>query len=220
MCFVIPWYYLILVKFKGIYMGLLTVSEGQVTFNAEGNDIESSLYFSRVIHWPGNEGSGVTIGRGYDMGSREKASIYKDMIAAGVITSDATLLSNGASLKGTRAKKFVENQKNTIGKITHLQQVKLFKNIYPAYITRAKNNYNKWTNRFGNERTQWDNLDQPIRDILVDFVYQGFTRGANPMAAGMNNDYDELISYISQNPTMQLYEAGRHRVQYLQDRRR
>ena len=56
---------------------LLIVESGQVTFDAEGNDIESSRYFSRVIHWPGNTESGVTIGRGYDMGNRTKAKLDK-----------------------------------------------------------------------------------------------------------------------------------------------
>ena len=41
----------------------LRVAAGQVTFDAEGNDTPGSLYFSRVVHWPGNSKSGVTIGR-------------------------------------------------------------------------------------------------------------------------------------------------------------
>lgn len=49
------------------FSGRLTVKEGQVTFNAEGNDIQHSIFFSRHIHWPGGK-SGVTLGRGYDMG--------------------------------------------------------------------------------------------------------------------------------------------------------
>ena len=47
-----------------------TISEGRITFDAEGNNIPTSPFFSRVIHWPGNNLSVVTIGRGYDMGSR------------------------------------------------------------------------------------------------------------------------------------------------------
>src|SRR5262249_51741927 len=49
--------------------GPLQVSQGQVTFDAEGNDLVASPYYSRKIIWPGNAESGVTIGRGYDMGS-------------------------------------------------------------------------------------------------------------------------------------------------------
>jgi len=64
----------------------------------------------------------------------------------------------------------------------------------------------------------WNNLDAAIRDVMVDFVYQGFTKGPNPMKAGMNNDYDELIKYINSEPSMKQYEAGRNRVKYLKSR--
>lgn len=60
------------------------LKEGKITFDAEGNDIPGSIYFSRSIHWPGNDLSGVTLGRGYDMGSRSEPEIYNHMISAGV----------------------------------------------------------------------------------------------------------------------------------------
>ncbi|ATZ92858.1 hypothetical protein [Dickeya fangzhongdai] len=50
----------------------MDIKEGLFTFNAEGDDIPNSLYFSRKIHWPGNLSickdiaSGVTIGRGFE----------------------------------------------------------------------------------------------------------------------------------------------------------
>lgn len=194
------------------------VRKGQITFDAEGNDIEKSPYFSRVIHWPGNALSGVTIGRGYDMGDRTRFEVKRDMIRAGVLESQAEALSKGAGLKGFKAKSFVDTYQDEIGKITHAQQVELFDNIYPEYEERAVRNYNKWT--VGQrDRVEWVRLDQPVKDILVDFVYQGFTRGPNPMRAGMNNDYDELIKYIEGTPAIEQYERGRNRARYLFDRR-
>lgn len=192
----------------------LKVKKGQVTFDAEGNDVEVSPYFSRVIHWPGNSLSGVTIGRGYDMGNRTKVSVNQDMVKAGISTDMAKALSEGAGLKGAKAKEFVDKQKKTIGKITHSQQVKLFDNIYPDYELRAKQNYDRWTSA-QKDRIEWNKLDQVIRDVLVDFVYQGFTRGPNPMKAGMNNDLDEMIKYINTTPAIKQYELGRNRVKYL-----
>src|SRR5690606_34158303 len=56
----------------------LTMSQGQVTFDAEGNDIPGNAYFSRVLHWPGGA-SGVTIGRGYDMKERTQAAVLQDL---------------------------------------------------------------------------------------------------------------------------------------------
>ena len=190
------------------------VKKGQITFDAEGNDVEASPYFSRVIHWPGNSLSGVTIGRGYDMGNRTKVSVSQDMIKAGISADTAKALSEGAGLKGAKAKEFVEKQRKVIEKITHVQQVKLFDNIYPDYESRAKQNYDKWTSS-QKGRIEWNKLDQAIRDVLVDFVYQGFTKGPNPMKAGMNNDVDEMIKYINTTPAIKQYEPGRNRVKYL-----
>jgi hypothetical protein len=194
------------------------VEKGQITFDAEGNDNEASKYFSRVIHWPGNSLSGVTIGRGYDMGNRTKISVQQDMVKAGVQLDTAKALSEGAGLKGLKAKQFVDKNKKSIGKITREQEIKLFNNIYPVYEARAKSNYEKWT-ASEKSRFEWDKLDQPIRDVLVDFVYQGFTRGPNPMRAGMNNDYDELIKYIEVTAAIRQYESGRNRAIYLRSRK-
>lgn len=58
-----------------------TIKAGQITFAAEGNNITSSPFFSRVVHWPGNSSSGVTLGRGYDMGSRSESEIYSQRSA-------------------------------------------------------------------------------------------------------------------------------------------
>ena len=63
--------------------GPLQVGEGQVTFDAEGNDDPKSIYYSRVVHWPGNDLSGVTLGRGYDMGDRSCAEVQADLAGLG-----------------------------------------------------------------------------------------------------------------------------------------
>jgi len=191
------------------------VKKGQVTYDAEGNDIEKSPYFSRVIHWPGTALSGVTIGRGYDMGSRTKGAVKQDMIKVGIPSIKATALSEGAGKKGTKAEAFVTKNKKSIDKITIDQQVNLFNLIYPTYEARAKKNYNNWTSKEAS-RIEWEKLHDGIRDVLVDFVYQGFTKGPSPMKAGMNNSFDELIKYIQKNRVMTRYEKGRRRVQYLE----
>lgn len=152
------------------------------------------------------------------MGSRTKVAVNQDMIKAGVLVATAKALSEGAGLKGNKAKEFVTKQKKAIGKISHAQQVKMFENIYTAYENRAKLNYEKWTASEKN-RVGWLKLDQAIRDVLVDFVYQGFTKGPNPMKSGMNNDFGEMIKYINDTPTIKQYEPGRNRAKYLKDRK-
>jgi hypothetical protein len=55
--------------------GLSPVSDlSAFTWAAEGNDNPKSPYYSRVPHWPG-EKSGLTIGRGYDIGQRSAAEV-------------------------------------------------------------------------------------------------------------------------------------------------
>lgn len=198
--------------------GLLTVSAGQVTFDAEGNDIPNNRNFSRRIHWPGNAASGVTLGRGYDLGNRSQATVYNDLIRAGVPDVQAGLIAEGAGKKGEAARLFVQNNRDAIGTISHAMQIRLFEIIYPAYVTSAKSNYESWTRPYP-ERVSWENLSKPIREIMIDFVYQGFTKGEAPMKAGMKNNIDELINYIEGSPTMRGYEAGRQRANYLRRNR-
>ncbi|HWD91505.1 MAG TPA: hypothetical protein VG938_04065 [Verrucomicrobiae bacterium] len=190
------------------------VSQGQVTFDAEGNDNPKSPYFSRQITWPGNTESGVTLGRGYDMGNRTTLEVTNDLVSAGLAGDKAAAFAQGAGKKGAVAGKFVTENREKLGLISPEVQKKLFEEIYPGYINRARANYDKWTAN-DLKRVQWVDLSSAIRDVLVDFVYQGFTKGPRPMEAGMNNSSKELIAYISSSPTMKSYESGRQRINYL-----
>lgn len=194
----------------------LKIDRGLLTFAAEGNDIPTSRHFSRLIHWPGTHLSGVTIGRGYDMGNRSQAAIKKDLIAAGVSTANTNSMALAAGLKGKDAELFVKKNKGQINNITRIQEIRLFNLIYPSYESRAKNNYNLWTKQF-TDRYEWENLDKTIRDVMVDFVYQGYTQGPNPMKAGMKNNKEELINYIKKSPELMRYEPGRNRIKYIQE---
>ncbi|MFT6102210.1 MAG: hypothetical protein ACJAZJ_000361 [Candidatus Endobugula sp.] len=152
------------------------------------------------------------------MGNRMKIAVQQGMTQARIPIATAKALSEGAGLKRVKAKEFLEKHKKAIGKITHAQQIKLFDNIYPTYESRAKQNYDKWT-ATDKGRVEWSKLDQAIRDVLVDFFYQGFTRGPNPMKAGMNNDFEELIKYIDGTAAIKQYEPGRNRPKYLKSRK-
>lgn len=193
-----------------------SIKEGRITFDAEGNNIPTSQFFSRVIHWPGNDLSGVTLGRGYDMGFRSESEIYGHMKNSGIGHDQATRIAQAYGKKGTVAQQFVRDNKASIGEITAEQEIILFNTIYPDYVERAAKNYDYWT-ASEPDRTQWDALDQVIKDVLVDFVYQGFTKGPNPMTAGMRNSKEELIRYIENTPAINQYEAGRNRARYLRN---
>ncbi|PWK96686.1 putative peptidoglycan binding protein [Pantoea allii] len=192
--------------------GRLTVNAGQVTFDAEGNDWPNSPSFSRHIHWP-KGASGVTIGRGYDMGGRSSETVKIDLIQAGVPIDQAILLARGAQLSPSESDKFVKKHRDECGVITREAQAKLFEMIYPKYLTRGESIYLAKTSGFP-ERTAWNNLKSPIKDIAVDFVYQGlgFER---TMKACMYNDIDKLIYFIENNAQVKSYEGGRQRANYL-----
>ncbi len=72
--------------------GPLHVRQGQITFDAEGHDYITAIapfrkrrtpYFSRILQWPGGN-SGVTLGRGYEMGSRSRGEVFTTLRRAGI----------------------------------------------------------------------------------------------------------------------------------------
>ena len=87
----------------------LKVPTGQITFNAEGNDVQNSIFFTRKLHHPSYE-SGVTIGRGYDMKNRSQEQVRSDLISAGMSQEQAEKYAKGAGLKGEKAEQFVIEQ--------------------------------------------------------------------------------------------------------------
>ncbi|NWE75575.1 pesticin C-terminus-like muramidase [Pseudomonas yamanorum] len=195
----------------------LKIIAGKVTFDAEGNDTPGSMHYSRVVHWPGNDLSGVTLGRGYDMGNRTAVEIHKHMTSAGISDSEAKKLSLAHGLKGDAAKEFVRKNKASIAVISMQQQISLFNIIYPDYVKRIIFNYERWTANEA-DRVSWVDLDPAIQDVLVDFVYQGFTAGPNPMRSGMQNSRATLIAYIEGTPGIKMYEPGRGRAKYLKSK--
>ena len=88
-------------------IGFLTVHKGQVTFNAEGNNNRKSRFYSRKPHVPGGN-SGITIGRGYDMGQKSIKEVITDLLQAGVSKLFASMLAKGAGLQGQSATDFLE----------------------------------------------------------------------------------------------------------------
>lgn len=87
---------------------------------------------SNKLHWPrGN--SGVTIGPGYDMGSRKSDEIKRDLIVIGVDPAVAEKVAiEAAGLKGEDANKFVNENKDRFV-LTGDREWKLLLRILPSY---------------------------------------------------------------------------------------
>lgn len=201
--------------------GSVSVKAGRLTYDAEGDNVRSSMYFSRVIHYPGDSPtalSGVTIGRGYDMGSRTKQKIYADLIGAGISHRQAEAMSMAAGLKGANAAAFVKKNRDIIGEITEQQQIVLFNKIFPLYVKRAKSAYAKKTEHM-KEKPDWEALHPAIRDVLIDITYQGF-EGKLAMPAATKNDIDYFINFIKTTPEYSKQDKSRGRANYLNKNRK
>ncbi|MGX0893187.1 hypothetical protein AB7M22_005195 [Pseudomonas sp. ADAK2 TE3594] len=155
----------------------LKVDKGQLTFDAEGNDLEDSAnplhqYFSRKVHWPGGA-SGITIGRGYDLG--QKSDPQGDLAAVGISEPLLGWLIGSKGLSGTAARDYLNNASPEIRKIfiTRKQQYKLFTSVYDdmknKVITISGQAFN--IGEYG--ALNWDAIDPKIQDMIVDLRYRG-----------------------------------------------
>lgn len=97
---------------------------------------EAQAGVSNVLHWPG-EGSGVTLGPGYDMKERTETEIINHMIAIGVNTNRAKQIAKAARLVGADAKQFcITNKKIVI--LDDSVEFKLLKLIVPRYENEVR----------------------------------------------------------------------------------
>lgn len=189
--------------------GSLWVNEGQVTFDAEGVDYitavepfrqQSYPSFSRILHLPPKFSSGVTLGRGYDMGNRSTGEIYSTLRLAGIEEYKAVICSKASYLKGRQAAQFVKVYGPLVGEITHSQQIRLFEIVYREKLNYAKGVYSR-NSRHVPDALPWFKVDKVIRDVFVDTIYQGNKTAPEMvriMASGLSRD--EIAQYLKNEP--------------------
>lgn len=193
---------------------MLEPREGLLTFRSEGNDVSNSLYYSRKIHWPGNipgcssNSSGVTIGRGFDLGNRSKDETLQALSMAGIPKEQAKKIANGAGLTHCQANNFVIRNKNEIGEITESQQLQLFNTIYPSYASDAVRFYNKYKK---SNSVNWDKLHPALKEVFIDMKYQGILT-QKMVYVFSENDSKKIISLLQKTPDD---ERRRSRVDFL-----
>lgn len=150
----------------------LKVRFGQITFDAEGRESRGSL-FSRVMHWPGGA-SGVTIGRGYDMGSRTRLQVISELTYAGMSPNDAAFYGDAAGLRGESAARFVRSHVGGSPILSLPTQRKLFEEVTAtetlADVRRilAKPDLQS---KYG--IVTWEGLSSYAQEILFDLRYRG-----------------------------------------------
>ena len=150
----------------------LAVSFGQGTFDCEGLEARGQ-YFSRVIHWPGGK-SGVTIGRGYDMGQRTRLQVLSELRHAGVGEEDALFLAGAAGLRGERARNFVGGALSSSPVLSLRAQRRLFETITtPEVISDIQRILAKPDLRAKYGPISWDALSPMAREVVFDLRYRG-----------------------------------------------
>ncbi len=165
----------------------LTITSGALTRLGEGNDAQT-----KYIHWPNTAASGVTLGKGYDIGNRTTQQVKDELTAAGMGLDQATKISAGAGLKASDAEDFVSEHKTEIGEIAKDVQSKLLDRLMVEYGEKAKSTATSTvadaTNRNAAGReakegkpagtyvlteAQWTGLHPAMVEFLTDLIYQG-----------------------------------------------
>jgi hypothetical protein len=204
----------------------LEVVRGQLTTLGEGNDAQTSH-----IHWPNTAASGVTLGKGYDIGSRTAAQVIADLTAAGMSEAQARQISAGAGLTGQAAGDFVARNSASIGVIAIDVQRRLLASMLVAYTARARDVATnpeadaQNTNARGREvragadpgtfrmtPEQWDALHPAMVEFLTDLIYQGgyyrYDRVARVNAALLANQGNHLAQFRAVAALFQGETAG------------
>ncbi|AHB71536.1 peptidoglycan-binding protein [Cronobacter malonaticus] len=206
--------------------GVLSVKEGQLTFDYEGIDYITAVdpfrqptrmpCFSRILHHP-SIGSGVTIGRGYDMKKRSAGEILFTLRLAGIEEYKSQICAKASFLSGKKAASFIELYGPLVGEITHQQQIRLFELSYKEKKDYAKNVYNRSVANIKNALS-WEQIELRIRDVFVDTIYQG-NNTANEMSIiiAKGQSRSDIIDYL-RNDIYQKKDAQRLalRLRYLQ----
>ncbi|ARU90463.1 hypothetical protein [Pseudomonas sp. M30-35] len=155
----------------------LKVPFGQLTFDVEGNDVEDVTnplhrYFSRVVHWPGGA-SGITIGRGYDLGQRPNPA--EDLANAGIKEPLYSWLLASKGLSGNNAKNYLSSAPDEVKKqtISRKQQYLLFIPVYEFMKSEVVRISSSPANISKYGTLTWSNLESKIQDIAVDLIYRG-----------------------------------------------
>lgn len=164
----------------------LQLKVGELTILGEG--------VISYVYWPDTAASGVTLGIGYDMGSRSKAGITSDLVSAGMSQEQADQISDAAGLTGESANTWVRENRDEVGEIDESIIRSLFAKQFPAYTAEAKDLATDTDPSPGTEalnarsreimegkplytyvmkEQQWNNLHPAMLEFLSDLKFHG-----------------------------------------------
>lgn len=174
----------------------LQVPDGQLTFDAEGKENPGGAFHSREAHAPGG-GSGVTIGRGYDVGSRRESGVLEDLMGAGLSAEDAQAYADARGKKGKTASRYVKN--NDLPDITLEQQKALFATSYAQEKSEVARISGKADTEKAYGAYDVDKGNPALRDLMVDLKFRGdYTPGSRRSVQELaaNDDIEGLAANL------------------------
>lgn len=148
----------------------MTITRGFLTYDAEGT--EGGPFMSRILHVPSST-SGLTIGRGYDMKEKSASKITADLLASGIDEEHAELLGQSSGLSGAQAEAFIDDNNLRQFEISIESQEILFSITYDEMVKDVKRICEKADCVATYGCVDWEQLDDKIKDILVDLRYRG-----------------------------------------------
>lgn len=159
----------------------LLVPRGQMTFDVEGMENPGGRFHSRVAEWPGGA-SGVTIGRGYDVGERTRTEVIGHMTAAGIPLSTAEAYAGACGKTHEAARNYLREHGDDLPGITLEQQNALFQVAYnqlAADVVRISDQYattlqeRNPRREKGDFEVDFEKVNPAIRDMLIDLRFRG-----------------------------------------------
>ncbi|MDV5356699.1 hypothetical protein QM201_17645 [Enterobacter asburiae] len=177
-------------------------SIGQKTFDADYGDYITAVAPFRqqeppFFQKPSLVTSGLTLGRGYDMGNRSAGEILSTLMLGGIEEYKAQLCAKAAGLKNREADQFVKVYGPFVGEITHQQQIRLFEIAYREKIEYGKGVYSRHVEKLKIvNAVQWNSLDKVIRDAFIDTLYQGNITRQMVKIMAQGGSRQQIIDYL------------------------
>ncbi len=140
---------------------------GELTWNSEGVDSPQSQYYSRRAHWPGGN-SGITIGRGYDLGSKNSAQVLSDLITIGLGLQRSQIFSAASGIRGKQALHLLQNQH--FPEISAIEEQRLFAR---AFLSAEEDARRLLFGTSPQAQDMWLRVPPPVREVLIDLRYRG-----------------------------------------------
>ncbi len=196
----------------------MKVPRGQFTFDQEGIESPGKRYHSRSASIP-YEGSGITIGRGFDLGQFTSQQIRQTLIKSNFDNAFIERAQGAALLESQAARTYLIT--NPIRDITMQEQWSLF-NELRNYMERDVERISQKADTVATYgEVPWQSLARITQDLIVDLRYRGdYTTNTRKLIQPVlvSNDTYNLAQILS-DESYWVVERGVPRERFLARKR-